>query len=38
MKIKVYTLLTRLYDWLPWDSRVLAYLRYDVFYPWDDWS
>jgi hypothetical protein len=34
MKRKIYNLLTRLYDWLPWTSRTLTYLRYEVFYPY----
>ncbi len=33
MKRKIYKLLTRLYDFLPWDSRTLSYLRYEWFYP-----
>lgn len=33
MKRKIYWQLTRLYDFLPWQSRVLEYLRYEVFYP-----
>lgn len=35
MKLWIYTQLTRLYDRLPWTSRTLTYLRYEVFYPYE---